>query len=402
MSKLLFLTGPAYGHVTPTLEIVSELVKQGEEVIYFCTEEFKIPIVETGAEFRVLKNKEIRPDFGRGVDKNSMLFDMAIRTFISYEEVVEDILDQIKDLTIDYIIFDSMYSVGKMIADILKVPSISSFAVFATKEELNDSSNFVGMNIMTDHPDMERYKEAVKKFKTKYGIQVPKLEDLIHNFGDLNIAYTSKYFLLNINLYDSSFRFIGGPKSTITKQNDFPFERLEGKKVIYISLGTAFNGMYKGLYQVFFDAFRDEDVVVVIAAFNMDTTEFDIPKNYIVSSYVPQREILDYASAAVTHGGLNTTSDLVYKAVPFVMLPIGGDQPYMSNCFKERGATIVLDKDTLTPEYLKEAINTVIKEEKYLENIKKIRDSFEMSGGSKKAVEEIFEFVELKRINRKK
>ncbi len=398
MSKLLFLTGPAYGHVTPTLEIVNELVKQGEEVFYFCTEEFRAPIVETGAEFKTLKHKEIRPNLGRGIDKNSILFDIAIRTFISYEDIVKDILEQIKDLTIDYIIFDSMFPVGKMIADILKVPSISSFAVFATKEELNDSNSFVGMDIMKNHPDMGTYLQVVKNFETNYGIRVPKLEDLLYNFGDLNIVYTSEYFLPNKNFYDSSFRFIGGPKSTITKQNDFPFEKLEGKKVIYISLGTAFNGMYKGLYQVFFDAFRDEEVVVVIAAFNMDTTEFNIPENYIVSNYVPQKEILDYALAAVTHGGLNTTSDLVYKEVPFVMLPIGGDQPYMSNCFKERGATIVLDKDKITTEYLKEAINVVIKDDKYLENIKKIRDSFETAGGSKKAAEEIFKFMKLKKV----
>lgn len=41
MSKVLFLGIPSHGHVNPTIGLVSELVNQGEEVIYFCSEEFK-------------------------------------------------------------------------------------------------------------------------------------------------------------------------------------------------------------------------------------------------------------------------------------------------------------------------------------------------------------------------
>ena len=41
----------AFGHVNPTLELVTELVRRGVRVTYFCTEGFR-PIVEpTGARF---------------------------------------------------------------------------------------------------------------------------------------------------------------------------------------------------------------------------------------------------------------------------------------------------------------------------------------------------------------
>jgi len=394
MSVALVISGDAYGHVTPTLGIVEELVSRGEKVIYFCTNEFKESIEKTGAEFKEMKNQIIRPRMGQGITRDNVLFDIAIRTFTSYDEVIRDILLQIEGIKIDYIFFDSMFAVGKMIADILKVQSISSFAVFATKEEMKENDNFAGMDFIENHPDMNTYREVVKKFQENYQIKVPVLSELLYNYGDLNIAYTSKYFLSDHNLYDSSFRFIGGPKSIVKKENDFPFDKLKDRIVVYISLGTAFNGMFKHIYQIFFDAFGCEDMVVVLSAYHIDLSEFSIPDNFIVKDYVPQWEVLAYANAAITHGGLSTTSDLVYNNVPFLMLPIGGDQPYMSKCFKRLGATIVLDKDNLTSEVVRESIYKVMKEQSYHDNIQKIKDSFNRAGGRKTAVDEIFKLKE--------
>ncbi len=51
-------------------------------------------------------------------------------------------------------------------------------------------------------------------------------------------------------------------------------------------------------------------------------------------------------------------------------MPIGGDQPYMADRFAKLGATVILDKDTLTTAEIKEAFNTVQKPE-YRSNLKK-------------------------------
>ncbi len=134
----------------------------------------------------------------------------------------------------------------------------------------------------------------------------------------------------------------------------------------------------------FFEAFRHEkDTVVVITAYNTDLSPFDIPDNVIMRNYVPQDEILKYTQVAVTHGGLNTTSDLVYQEIPFVVLPIGGDQPYMADRFARLGASITLDKETLTSDILREALDSVQKSQ-YRDNLRRIKHSFEKAGGYKK------------------
>ena len=52
MARYIFLDLPAHGHVNPTLAVVQELVKRGQEVIYYLPEQFKTAIQATGATFR--------------------------------------------------------------------------------------------------------------------------------------------------------------------------------------------------------------------------------------------------------------------------------------------------------------------------------------------------------------
>ena len=49
MSKIVFFCIPAYGHTNPTIEVVRELVKRGNQVHYYSFYEFRSRIEETGA-----------------------------------------------------------------------------------------------------------------------------------------------------------------------------------------------------------------------------------------------------------------------------------------------------------------------------------------------------------------
>ena len=56
MGKVLLLNYPGEGHVNPTIALVEELIKKGEEVVYYCIEEYRNKIEKTGATFRPYKN----------------------------------------------------------------------------------------------------------------------------------------------------------------------------------------------------------------------------------------------------------------------------------------------------------------------------------------------------------
>lgn len=403
MSKALFLNMPAYGHVNPTLGIVSELVKRGENVTYFCTNEFKSKIEQAGANFKSYNEKTNPLTKKQNINIKPNLkyyLNYASEIIASIDVIIKDILEQIKGIKYDYIVYGSTFAVGKIIAKILKMPSVASFAIFATAKELIEQRReLIDVNELKNHPVNDVYKDVSEQLKIEYDVKLPdNIVELFFNKGDINIAYTSKYFVAHTEYYDDSFKFIGPPIYDRKENIEFPFEKLKGKKVAYISLGTVFNNTDNKLYDIFFKTFANTDFMVVMSAYNLDLSKFNIPDNFIVRSYVPQSKILKYTDVAITHAGMNSTSDLIYNNVPFVAIPIGADQPYIASRAAELKATISLDKDKLTPKILKSSVEKVLYNSNYLKNIKKISNSFKQTGGYPKAVEEIFKLKNLKHI----
>ena len=235
MSKVLFLSIPANGHVNPTLGLVDGLVKRGEEVIYFSSDEFRERIENTGAIFKSYGGSLNNLKGKHNIPKNINIDDLLnrINKGLNFsEKFLESILNQIKEIEFDYVIHSSNFPFGPIISQILKIPSISSFAVFATPKELMASFPFIDEKKIENHPIMENYRKISARINEKYNVKMPtKIFDLIYNKADLNIAYISKYFISHIEYYDDSFIFIG-PIIYDRKENiDFPFEKLKDKKL---------------------------------------------------------------------------------------------------------------------------------------------------------------------------
>lgn len=386
MSNVLFLSVPAHGNVNPTLGLVNELVKQGEHVTYFASDEFREKIEATGA---VYKRYAADMDFFKAGGSAGPLLGV-IR---SAPDVIAGILAQTTGQHFDYLIHSAGFPFTKAIAQILQLPTVSSLAIVAGLRHFVESGKFFeGTEEMRTV-----YQEVKAKIEADHGINMPQtIRKLIFNIGEINLAYTSKLFTPDVAFYDDSYKFVGPPVYSRKENLDFPFEKLKDKTVIYISLGTVFSNVDTSVYDVFFKAFGGWDAVVVMAAFNVDLSDYTIPENFIIRNYVPQSAILKYTSAAVTHGGMNSISDLVTAHIPFVALPLGADQPLLAKQAEDLGAAISLDIKTLTAEDLSESVKKIMTDPDYLANIKKIDNSFKAAGGYPKAVAEIFNWKKAK------
>ncbi|MVM31695.1 glycosyl transferase [Spirosoma sp. HMF4905] len=399
MAKVLFLSIPSHGHMNPMLGLAAELVNQGEHVTFFSSDEFKKSIEDIGAHYlayqsdmNIFQKKpgDTKPQKG------------LMGSLMEPKKFIDDVLAQIRDVKFDYIVFSAAYPYATTIKQILNLPSVSSFAVFVTMKELMESRNpsndaHEKKPFGVDQSLIDSFKPVREKVMQQYGVTIPEnIFDLLINKGDLNIIYTSEYFIRSKAYYDDSFIFVGPPVYDKKYNVDFPFDKLAGKKVIYISMGTIFGNHSQTLNQLFFEAFRDTDYVVVMAAHNVDLSTYTVPSNFIIRDYVPQLELLKHTSIAITHAGMNSIGDLLYNEVPFVAIPLGADQFYMANRAAELGATLVLDINTITAEAIKEAVDQVLTHSLYRENIHKISASFKEAGGYKKAVAAIFELMRQK------
>ncbi len=210
MARVLYVTIPAEGHVNPTLGLVKQLVENGEEVVYMCSEEYRGRLVQTGAQFRAYQTddqaiREIGSD-PREFKHPLHFIDFILRGII--EPRLADILKQTENDSFDYLIFDSMLGWGgTILGEKLGIPTICSVTHFAFTEplshvvELFDPS---GLDIGTLH---ERVTTTLRRIAGTYNVPVPALEDITLQYGQLKVIFTSREFQPNADMLDDSYFF---------------------------------------------------------------------------------------------------------------------------------------------------------------------------------------------------
>ena len=382
MSNVLFLGLPSHGHINPTLGLVHELTRRGEKVSYFASEAFRAKIEAAGATFfNYSEDLDIFKAGGKPGQGGGILGVMS-----KAPSVIADILAKAADMKFDYMIHSAAFPFTGAMVQILGIPSVSSLAVFAGLDRFKEMATFKLPNEIK-----ENYEQVANQLRVTYGITMPDnpLELMLHP-SPLKLVYTSRYFAPPSAYLDDTCRFVGPPVFERQEDLDFPFEQLENKRVLYISLGTVFGVFDTNLYDLFLEAFTDWDGIVVMAAHGVDLDIKQFPEHFIVRDYVPQNALLRYTDVAITHAGMNSMSDLISNEVPFVSLPLGADQPLLAARAAELGATINLNVQQLTPQILKTSVHQVMTDPPYLAAMRKINDSYKTAGGYPKAVDEIF------------
>jgi zeaxanthin glucosyltransferase len=149
----------------------------------------------------------------------------------------------------------------------------------------------------------------------------------------------------------------------------FPWEKLNGKPLIYASLGTLVNGL-DHVYKIILEAVEKlpETQVVLSIGTNIDPDRLEpIPLGTIIVRRAPQIEILKLAALCITHGGLNTTLESLAQGVPMVAIPIAFDQPGISARIARHGVGEFVDLDNLSADNLLELIRNVLTNRSYAE-----------------------------------
>ncbi|GEC90320.1 macrolide family glycosyltransferase [Brevibacillus brevis] len=397
MARVLYVTIPAEGHVNPTLGLVKQLVGNGEEVVYMCSEEYRDRLAQTGAQFRAYQlDEQVFRDLGFNPTefKHPLHFtDFMLRGII--EPRIPEILRQIQNESFDYLIFDSLFGWGgAILGEKLGIPTICSVTNLAFAEPLSkivevfDASDAVDVDAL-----YERVTQTAQSIARVCNVAVPAIEDITRQYGDMKIVFTSREFQPDADKLDDSYIFTGPSITSRPDAPSFPFEKLRSPhdKVVYISMGSILTKDVE-LYKLCFEAFQDIPAQFVLSCgkdTELESLGDNIPPNFIVEPYVPQLEVLQQADAFITHAGMNSTSEALYFHVPLVMIPLSSDQPIVAKRVEELGAGIMLDRGQLTPTALKDALLKVLNESTYKERAIQVGDSLRNAGGYQEAARRI-------------
>lgn len=397
MAKVLFFNLPAYGHTNPTLPLVSEQVRRGEDIIYYSSKAFQPAIEQAGAAFR-------------GVDaffnEQTYIDPNLVRTGYTLvraaQEIIPAILSEVTAEKPDYIIYDSLCVWGRCIAQIVRVPAVSSVTTLATPHSLLHFEVLASLppllpeiikQSFEGRRELTKFNAIAKQLQKTYRIPRPRLGDVYNNLAELNIVYSTRQLQMYPNSFDERFKFVGPFLDRRAEAPSFPFEELGNEPVVYVSLGTVFNDK-ADFYRLCFEAFADLDYRVVMSVGNKINIARlgTIPRNFIVKPFVPQLQILQRAALFITHSGMNSASEGLSAGVPLLMIPQAADQQFIAKRVQQLGAGKMLRNAQLNARRLREAAKAILAQPTFQQTSAAIGASFHKAGGPSRAVDEIEAF----------
>lgn len=393
MTRYVFLNMPAYGHVNPTLAIVQELVKRGQDVIYYLPEQFKDAVQATGAVFRSYESKlkGMLP-----IASDTMEDRLPVLMVDESCHVLPQVLDRIRAEEPDYIVYDNMCVWARIVIQVLNVPAINLRPTYVLNEHMfammaqQRNQNFPNMGEV-----LVKISAGLAELCKAYHVPPFNPHSVFMYAEQLTIVFIPKMFQPEGDAFDERYIFVGPSILPRHENSNFPLDKLSNEPILYISLGTVFNNQ-PDFFKLCFEAFGEQPWQVVLSiGRHVDPTALGpIPDNFLVSSYVPQLEILPRTQIFVTHGGMNSTMESLYYGVPMVVIPQMIEQAMTARRVAELGLGLTLEKEAVNATALRQAVERIASEATFREHGQNMQQVIHESGGYQRAADAIMQFVE--------
>jgi MGT family glycosyltransferase len=166
----------------------------------------------------------------------------------------------------------------------------------------------------------------------------------------------------------------------------FPWERLDGRPIVYASLGTL-QGSREAVFRCFADACTELDVQLVISHGGglTDAQASNLPDSPLVVRYAPQEELLARAHLTLTHAGLNTVLDSLTHGVPMVAVPLTYEQPAIARRIEWHQCGASLSHSELNVRRLRNKLIEVMTDPRYRDAAARMRAAISAAGGVERA-----------------
>jgi len=144
---------------------------------------------------------------------------------------------------------------------------------------------------------------------------------------------------------------------------EFPMERLDGRPLLYASLGTL-QSSHNRLFHVIAEACTGLNVQAVLAVGARGEAALpNLPGNHLVVGFAPQIKLLRRAALTITHAGMNTTAQALHFGSPLIAIPLAHDQPAIAARIKRSGAGLVFAAKELSVAKLRPAIEAMLEKD---------------------------------------
>jgi zeaxanthin glucosyltransferase len=396
---------PVRGHLNPFLALARELQGRGHRVTVFHTADVASSVHAEQVDFVPLGERDHPTgSLAQSLAELGQLSGLAALRFTvraiaqTTEMICRDAPQAVHDARVDMLLVDQTEPAGGSVAEHLGIPFVTLCNALALNREPDvpppfspwsyRESVWARMRTRLGYAVSDRILAPVRgvlgDYRRRWNLPAHKgSEDSYSQLAQ--ISQQPREFDFPRKFLPSCFHYVGPLRSPERHIVKFPWERLDGRPLIYASLGTL-QSLKTNLFQCFVEACADLDVQLVIAGRGPESFG-PLPENVIAAAYAPQLELLKKASLTLTHGGLNTVLDSLSCGVPMVLVPLTYEQPAIAVRVARIGAGEILPLSRVSPDGLRTEIGKVTAVEVYRVNARGMAASIRTAGGVVRAAD---------------
>ncbi len=393
MARAWFFNIPFHGHINPTLPLVEELVRRGDELTYFAGPGFEDSILAAGAavgSYTDAYSFEPSRTVAHSIRQGNELAEAAAA-------LLGPVLAAVASERPDYLLFDMSAPWARIAAQRYDIPAVASFPhlPFHWRMFFSDPRVFKKglQSIEPGHGYYRKLQRQTGKLALEHRLRKPEELNILSSSADLNIVFSSRYFQPFDERFDDSYKFIGPVINTGRTDEPLPIPKERGQQLIYIAVGTVYQAN-KQFFEHCLEAFGDSHYAVIMSI-GKAITPGDLgplPQNFTVAQYVPQLAVLEEADLFVTHGGMNSINEAVLALVPMIVVPNTVEQAINAARVEQLQAGRYLEPERLTAGKLRATAVQVLADPRVTEGLPRIRLSFLAGGGVERAADVIETF----------
>jgi zeaxanthin glucosyltransferase len=396
---------PVRGHLNPFLALARELQGRGHRVTVFQMPDLEAGVRAEDVHFVPIGAKDhpagslpqSLAELGRLSGLSALRF--TVRAVAKTTEMIcRDAPAAIQAAGLDMLLVDQTEPAGGSVAEHLGIPFVTVCNALALNREPDvpppfspwnySQSTWARIRNRLGYAVSDRILAPVHRVLADYRRRwkLPSHTGSEDSYSRLaQISQQPREFDFPRRELPSCFHYVGPLRTPEEHKVDFPWERLDGRPLIYSSLGTLQNGKID-LFRCFVNACKGLDVQLVIAGCGPESL-CPLPENVIAVVYAPQLELLQKANLTLTHGGLNTVLDSLSCGVPMVLIPLTYEQPAIAKRVARIGAGEMLPLGRVSAPTLRFEIDKISAVNSYAIEARAMAVSIRAAGGAARAAD---------------
>lgn len=408
MARIAFLVPELAGHLLPAGVLGTELQRRGHEVTVVArgkaaslTHQLGLPLWELSEE-GVAKQRVSR---ARWLSAQLLRLAWIARIEQALCWKAEQVLRQapaiLRELRAECVLVDQDILAGGTVAEQLGLPYVTLCSGLLWNEEAEMPPHYTGWlprrGLIAKLRNHIGYSAWQTHLRPAIGVinrhrrswHLPPLR----RFGDTFSTYAQlSQMCVELDFprhrLSSCCHYIGSLAAARPDTVDFPWEKLDGRPLIYVSLGTLPGTENLSAYRKITEACAGIEAQLVLGLGKWSThsgTVADelgqLPGDPILVGFAPQTSLLERASLLIGHAGLNSVLEALIHGVPMVLLPRFADHPGMAARVVHAGAGLRGSYTGFTAHQLRPMIQRLLGDNKFRERAETLGRALHATGG---------------------